>query len=669
VGPSCLTTDIGLPPKMAMIGLSWAIEKIRGVTVDIVRASPSEFTEKTRILPASVSPLPGPYTFDVNPYMREPIDCFDVTSPVREVTLMKGVQITATTVLECIVLYVLACLRTVPAQLFTADDVLAKLRMEAHILPMFEESGLDIFQSPDVKNRRKTGATKGLLQVVGGGYLIISGALSPRRFRSTPVLFSLQDENDGWPLEIGRDGSTSKLADDRTTAYHQQRKILRNSTPLMTLTSVIYRHYLRGDQRKYMVRCLGCDFPQELRWEGKNSKGEKTGGIKWDTEADSKLVAGSVRYECPECGHKHYDQDKERLYSPDNGAEWVPTARPVTKDIRSYHLPGLYSPAGFKTWESCVVDYLDAYDPEAKRVRNMGLYKTFYNNVLGWPFTPPGTNVSFYAASSHRRREYNFGQVPNKYAILATGGPILFLTMQVDVHKHNLAVAVMGWTRDARCFVIEYWRIKDDEDEEGCKRQESPAWARVKELIDDGVWTSDDGREYSIRFAVVDAGYAPDTVSGFCEQFHGVYPIIGRDRPAKLSSIVEFAEYEMKSGQKGYRVTVDHYKDRIAPVLRREWSLDDGEQKRYHFNVPSDMTKKQLEELTKETLTEDVDSNGNTVFKWVRAGNAANELWDLTVYGHAAVDIYAWMLCRGHYQLETVVWDTFWAHHEAELGL
>jgi len=334
----------------------------------------------------------------------------------------------------------------------------------------------------------------------------------------------------------------------------------------------------------------------------------------------------------------------------------------VADNIRSYHLSALYSPPGFKTWESCVVDYLDAFDVVGKRIRDMRLYKTFYNNVLGWPFDPPGARVSFRAVSGHRRRAYLYGQVPNKYAIQVTGGPILFLTMQVDVHKSNLAVAVMGWTRDARCFLVNYWRIEDED----CSSIDSKAWARLQELVDEEAWKSDDGYEYGIACTLIDAGYVPETVAEFCGQYvSNVYPIIGRDRPAKFQKIMEFAEYEMKAGQKGYRVVVDHYKDRIAPVLRRTWVEDTGEiQRRFHFNAPMDATDRQLKELTVEKLVEETDESGNVVFKWKRPGNVANELWDLLVYGHAGLDILAWLLCRGYYQLETIDWDVFWAHWE-----
>ena len=82
----------------------------------------------------------------------------------------------------------------------------------------------------------------------------------------------------------------------------------------------------------------------------------------------------------------HHEHDKERLFSEDHGAHWKPTARPVEPGIRSYHLPAMYSPIGMAPWYSLVSDYLDAFDTEARKVKDAGLYQVFYNNVLAEPF-------------------------------------------------------------------------------------------------------------------------------------------------------------------------------------------------------------------------------------------------------------------------------------------
>jgi phage terminase large subunit GpA-like protein len=263
---------------------------------------------------------------------------------------------------------------------------------------------------------------------------------------------------------------------------------------------------------------------------------------------------------------------------------------------------------------------------------------------------------------------YRLGQIPNEYAKKYSGSPILFLTCEVDVHKTNLAISVFGWCRDSKSYVIEYFRDEIDGEDADCSELTSPVWGRLRKLIEEKKYTADDGLEYGISLTLIDAGYANDTVTTFCSDYDsGVYPIIGRDRPSKNQKISEFAEFKTQAGTIGYRILVDHYKDRLAPVLRRDWVEDAGDQGKYHFNAPVDILDKHLKELTVETRRKKVDENGGVTYFWHRPGNARNELWDLLVYGHAGVEILAWMICIQHFELKTIEWPKFWDFMEENL--
>jgi phage terminase large subunit GpA-like protein len=290
----------------------------------------------------------------------------------------------------------------------------------------------------------------------------------------------------------------------------------------------------------------------------------------------------------------------------------------------------------------------------------------FYNNILAEPFEVMGAKIRFTSVSAHRRAVYRLGQIPNEYAAQWSGSRILFLTCQVDVHKKNLAVTVMGWTRDARCYVVDYWRFEVEGSDDDCTEITSPVWGRLRALIEETAYEADDGTRYRIALTFVDAGYANDTVTTFCSDYAGgVFPILGRDRPGKNQSIREFSEFTTQAGTVGYKVTVDHYKDRMAPVLRREWSEGAGEQGIYQFNAPVDITDKQLKELTRETRRERTDEKGIVTYYWHRPHGADNELWDLLGYGYCAVEVIAYQICRQHFELDTVDWAQFWTFAES----
>lgn len=642
----------------------WLKAQIEKLTDEKKVLSVSEWAETTRYLPPQVTSMPGFYSYDVAPYLKEIADCLSVDSYVREIDVMKGAQIGATVgILENAVGYEIDHVKTSPVMLLTADAELAQIRLDSYIIPMLQHSGLmHLIQSGDESSKRRTGRTRTRVEWAGGGFMVPFGARNADKLRSISIKVLLQDEVDAFPDKVGKDGDPQKLAEARTKAYFESRKILRISTPLILGSSRIHRGFKKGDQRRYFVPCKNCGEPQHMVFRGGHNKTDETPhGLTWEMK-EGVLVPGSVRYICKACGFPHVNSDKAFLLPR---GEWMPTTKPKDPEHRSYHIPALLSPVGMFPWEAMVRDWLDAWDVEAKQVRDVGLLQEFYNNNLGEPFEILGTRVRFATVSAHRRAAYRLGQIPNKYAMEYSGSRVLFLTCQVDVHKKNLAVTVMGWTRDARCYIVDYWRFEVEGDEHDCTEASSPVWGRLQELIEETEYTADDGCVYKIPITLIDAGYANDTVTAFCSSYEsGVYPILGRERPAKNQTIKEFAEFTTQLGTTGYRVLVDHYKDRIGPVLRREWTEDAGVQRRYHFNAPIDTTDAQLKELTVESRRERRDERGNLSYYYHRPGNAPNELWDLLGYGHAAVEILAWAVCIQHFELETVDWPQFWDYIE-----
>jgi phage terminase large subunit GpA-like protein len=641
------------------LGRDRLVERVEDWTSEIERMTPVEYNQATRYLPQSAGRFPGYIDYSLTPYWVEILECFDISSSVREVAVKKGVQIAYTTALESVIFYLAGHLRTVPSMFATADNDLANARMENNIIPMFQQSGLEIFQSADIDNSRKTGKTKNHLQWIGGGYLIPKGAHNADKMRMFSILYMLMDEIDAWQDLLKGGGDPIRLFKDRCAGFWEIRKIMMGSTPLLKGSSHIDKQFRRGDQRRYNCRCLKCGYPQHLRWSGHDKETGDAWGFAWDYTEDGSLDLESVRYHCKDCNHAHQEHDKPKFFAADN-AFWKPTATPQEPNIRSYHIPALLSPAGMQPWYKSVSTYLEAMDLKTKRVKDIGALQIFYNNVLGESFEVMGAKVNFIMVSGHRRSFYLKGAIPNAQISQHCQSEILFLTCTVDVHKGNLAITVWGWTAGMVCWLIDYQRIWDDS-ETGCEDLESPAWGELQKLIDDKEWIADDGKKYRLALTFIDASWSTPTVVDFCKQWQsGVYPIMGRERPSKAQSIKEFAEFRTQAGTIGYRILVDHYKDRIAPALRRDWRPEQGTQPDYQFNAPLDTTDAELKELTREYRREKLHPNGTVTYYWHRPHGADNELWDLMVYGHASVEVMAWMVCVQHFQEETVDWPRFW---------
>jgi len=643
------------------IGAGKLLHLIDGITDHVDEITPVDFNESRRYLPESVSSRPGYISFKVNPFMVEILNCVDINSPVREVNLLKGVQITYTTLLESAIFYMAAHVGTLPIMYMTADKELADLRIQANIIPMFNQSGYaDIFQSLDTGNNKKSGKTVDKLQFRNGGTLTPFGARNAAKMRQYSIVLFCKDEMDGW-LPLKDEGDLDKITDDRCKGHWERRKILRGSTPKIKATSLIWKAYLRGDQRKYNVGCLKCGYMQDLRWEEYTEDGKRY-GIVWEME-NGVLVQDSVRYLCKNCQHPHTNYDKERLFHLDN-AKWIPTAIPVSPDIRSYHLPALYSPIGMAPWSALVADYLAAWDVENNRVKCFETYQRFYNNNLGMPFEMKGEAVTLQEVSAHRRRAYTMGTIPNRYAMEHSGGRILYLTCEVDVQKYYLSVAVFGWVANTKCYLISYHEISVGAEDPDCTNINSPVWDELREVIEESQFVSDDKIIYKIELTMIDCGWGDsyDTVCTFCDDYSsGVVPIIGRPTGGQASNIKMFDEFQTKSGTVGFKIWVDYYKDRISRALRREWIEESSKiQPKFHFNAPSDITDKQLTELTVESKQEKTNERGVKSYVWFRPSGARNELWDLLVYGHAAVEIRAREICMKTFEQESVHWDDYW---------
>ena len=644
----------------------WLCARLEALPVKIDARSPSEWAERKRYLPESVTPLPGFFRFDVVPYMREIVDCLGVDSPVREVAVMKGVQIAATTaILENALGYFIDEVKTAPVMWVTADAAMAKTRLEVNILPMLQHSELDhLIRSHDVTNARKTGRTDKKLEWFGGGCLMPLGAQNPNKFRQQPAMVLLLDEVDGWPLTVKNEGDPAGLVYARTRAYEAVRKIAALSTPTIQGQSKIEELFRQGDQRRYFVCCLSCGHPQTLRWERINPEtGVKT-GVVWDMDG-ARLVPGSVRYLCEKCGHPHTNDDKTKLISPEYGAEWRATAQPAHPDFRSYHIPALLSPAGMQSWESCVLQYMRGWDVAQNRAKDLSQYQIFYNEILGEPWQQLGSRVRFVQVSEHRRAIYRFGQVPNKWAADHCRSPVLLVTCAVDVHKDNLAVAVFGWTWGARAILLNYWRLNGNTEQltgNDAKPGEPNPWERLQKIIEQTEYDGDDGKHYKIALTLVDSGYQAEQVYRFCAPYRGgVYPMWGDTSPKKNAIIKEFGEAKTPAGRRAFWVNVNYYKDRWSGALRWHWD-GHGHMPESHFNAPLDVTDDQLKELTRETKHERTDARtGRRIgWEWRRASGSRNELWDLLVYNTAAVEILACDICQNQLKLDAIHWPTFW---------
>ncbi len=616
---------------------AWLGGSIGCVTSEVERPRPSEWAEQNRYLPQGVSRSPGLYSFALTPFAREIVDCMDIYNPTRELTLMKGAQVGATTMAENAMGYFIGCVKNRGMMFVTSNDSLAKIRMDKNVVPMIEQSGLsDRIMSTEELSSRKQGRTAKTMSWLGGGWLLMQGCNSAGMLRSNPFSILIQDERDSYPISVGNDGDPGLLSEKRTSNFEETRKIFRLSTPLVKKTSGIYREYRRGDQRKYYVPCRNCKEYQFLEFSKFNEDGVSY-GLTFEHK-EGRLVYGTTRYLCKFCQFPHTNAHKTDMFA---AGEWKGTAVSVSPSVRSYHLPSLYSPSMFSSWEMIASKWCNAWDVEHNRSKGDEMVQEFYNNELGWPWEVRGKTLTLDTLAMHRRGAYRLGTLPGDYIHERTGRSAGVLICTVDVHMRSLAVSVVAWVRGERSFLVDHWKLEGD-----VEIADDPATWGVLEKIIETTYSDGRGRNYPITLTALDSGYSQAMVTEFCRTHDRCIPIKGQatiaDRMQK-----EFRPIKFKNGAMGYAITVDYYKDWWSNRLRKQWD-GVGDIPEGTFSAPGNITDAVLMELAGETKIPNINKKtGNrTGWTWNRKhSGVANELWDLLVYSRCALDMLCASIC------------------------
>ena len=250
----------------------------------------SEWAEKKRTLPPDLSPLPGPFRWDVVPFMREIADCLSESSPIQEIAVQKGRRVAFTTaVLENWIGYVID-VAPGPMMYMTGDKGMAEISIELKIDRMIESAGLQdkVFSQVEKKSNKKTGDTKSKKEFPGG-FLLPVGPNVGAKLRMIGMRYEALDELDAFPDQIGAqdktkgkralEGDPVTLARRATSDWERQRKILAGSTPTVKQRSKIEKLVQDGDLRYYNVPCKHCGHKQRLRWEQIKYLKDETGHL------------------------------------------------------------------------------------------------------------------------------------------------------------------------------------------------------------------------------------------------------------------------------------------------------------------------------------------------------------------------------------------------------
>lgn len=639
--------------------IAFTISQFRKLTTEKKYTLPSEYVEEKRYLPKGLTPKWGYYEYSYTPYLREIIDCFDMSSPVRKIAVLKSAQIGATVgLIESIILYHIGCV-PMPQLFVTADKELAKKTMVDRIEPMLEYSGLDnLIYAQYGKGGHRTGSTV-LSKEYPGGKLHAIGAKNPDAFRGVTYPRMYLDEIDTYSRDLKGEGNAVGIVDNRTNAFAQTRKILYTGTPLLEQTSQIWNMFLLGDQKYFQVPCPYCNGFQDLRWYSVNKDTGLLYGIKWQSDKNFLPIPETIGYCCKFCGKiiKHYHKT-EMLAA----GKWVATAKTKELGLTSYAINSLYSPVGMYSWLNLIYDWLKCWDIEKNRVKDKDEYKEFRNTKQGLPWKHSGKQIKYEKVIQNRNVNYLKNQINNIKVEMDSGGIIQIITCAVDVQKDNLFVDVKGWCRGCISYTLDFFSIDGDP-------QQIETWDKLYNVIDQKMWVDEFGKQYIIGITVIDSKKWTDEVYAFTTRFpNNVYAIGGMEKIKGRQLYQEFKT--TKSTEAGvniaYHINTTRIKDRLANMFNLMWEAGKT-QPEWYPNFPQDMRDDYFKHFEAEHKVDILEKETNLWLRtrWIPIPGRENHAFDTFVYNIAALEILKDSICLNDLELIKPDWNKFWDDAEA----
>ena len=389
-----------------------------------------EWAEQNVFLPQTEAQVPGPYSTDLVPFVREPMEAVCRMPNVIDVTLMWAAQTTKTTMLNVTKLYDIANQPRNILNVMPSID-LARSFSETRWLPLVHACPPVADLIPSDRH-----AIKNLEQNFTNMLMTFVGSNSPANLASRPVPRIDQDETDKFKEATTKEASADKLADHRCKTFANPSKN-KTSTPT-TESGIIYREFIKGDQREYFTPCPNCGeyimlLMEQIKWpqELKTTDG-------WDFDA----VKRSTYYECQECGFHINDGHKTKM---NRAGEWRPQNIHAPSSHRSYHLTSWQAPWASCTFGATAVKYLNAMKEFT--------IQDFDNSERGWPSRVEAQKMDWEILAA-RRETYNQGQIP----LL----DVALLTAFVDVQGDWLEFFLWGWGEGTENWLIEHEMLHGD---------------------------------------------------------------------------------------------------------------------------------------------------------------------------------------------------------------
>ncbi|MDS4070671.1 MAG: phage terminase large subunit family protein [Candidatus Competibacter sp.] len=575
----------------------------------------TDWANRHRYLSAESADLSGKYSTDLTPWVPGMHAALDDPS-IWKVVCMKSAQIAWT---DGVINNWLGRIIDVDPSpvigLFAKTDAAREYGAEK-FAPMVTATPR-LADKVDVRTSRKDG-NRALFKKFPGGFLKLVGSNSPSNVKSTPAPRVFVEEPDDASINVGKQGDSIKLLEERTKTY-TRRKVVFGGTPSVKGISTIEDAFLTGDRRYFHVPCPECHESHVLTWDN----------VKWHIDpAANHPVYGKSRpetavYACPHCGCAWDDATKNRAVR--RGC-WIAEAE--CRGVASFAINELYSPFPGSRLERLVERFLEA---QAKLDQGDDTDMiVFVNASRGLPYEYQ-SDAPDVDALMERAEDYAENTVP-------AGG--LILTAGMDVQHDRIAVIVRAWGRDDESWLVFWGEIYGNTVDKA-----DPVWIALEKLVFDPRRHAS-GALLTVSAASIDSGDGTTAESVY--QWARAMARKGRNVMATKGSSTDFGQMEIFSkpkpsidtkgqrnvkaaayGLRVYLVGTNRAKDLLAGRLKL---VGPGAGRMHWYR---DVRADYWQQLTSEVKAPHRSLRGKRV--WQKKSGRANEALDCEVLAlHAA---------------------------------
>jgi len=546
----------------------------------------SIWADRTRWLSSKGSARPGRWNTDLTPHLREIMDVLSDNSPVRKVVIKKPAQSGGTEVGLNWIGYVID---HAPAPMLVVLPTLEVRErwVKQRLQPLITETPAI---AGKIKSNSRDSSNSQSIKDFEGGMLILGGANSAASLSSMPIKYTMLDEVDRFPWDVGGEGDPIGLIDQRQATF-SRRKMLLISTPTIAGASRIDEEFLDSDQRYRYVTCPHCHESQILEFKQ----------LQWDKAKQRAWIV------CSENACIIEEHEKPAMLA---NARWI--AHNPGHATAGFFWNALCNPIGlgYSWWE--IVDlWLKAQSDKAK-------LKRFINTVLAEVWEDKTRDV----------RPHVLKERAEPYPLRTVPPGCLMLTAGIDTQDDRLEIQIIGWGQAEKIWTIDYIVLPGDPSRE-------TLWIKLSELLNSPLRNAY-GRDLYIQGAAIDSGG---------HHTHAVYNYV-RSRGAKRLMAIKGAKHYGKAilharpskqdvnwrgkvEKKGvdlWTVGTDTAKHWLMQRLVGDTDVA-PEDRKHHFS-------EQLPDTYYDGLTaEYYDPEKN---RWVRRRSRANEPLDTMVYAIAA---------------------------------